>query len=237
MKYRNLVKLFKTFSISDVFNAGLEELQRSLQGTATEGNKISTIGRGTIHHTGQSPSFGGQSSRPNLPQQHIVTMSNQTHRSASSLLGTSSSASVSSSRPLVDSKPPALNLTFPNLTAYANQSGPSPKKKIKLEEKPAATQEIANHRKLILDLKYKNMLDIKEPYIDNLTEMFFLQNGGNLMDFLAWKKRPTPQLVHFLKSGSLDSDDEEESSLERKINNEVKKKKKNLCNKLLKCGL
>ncbi|XP_048751446.2 helicase domino-like isoform X4 [Ostrea edulis] len=206
----------------DVFNAGLEELQRSLQGTATEGNKISTIGRGTIHHTGQSPSFGGQSSRPNLPQQHIVTMSNQTHKSASSLLGTSSSASVSSSRPLVDSKPPALNLTFPNLTAYANQSGPSPKKKIKLEEKPAATQEIANHRKLILDLKYKNMLDIKEPYIDNLTEMFFLQNGGNLMDFLAWKKRPTPQLVHFLKSGSLDSDDEEESSLERKINNEVK---------------
>ncbi|XP_061196592.1 helicase domino-like [Saccostrea echinata] len=149
-------------------------------------------------------------------------MSNQTPKSTSSLVGASSSASVSTSRAPMDSKPPALNLTFPNLTALGNQTGPSPKKKIKLEEKPAATHEIANHRKLILDLKYKSMLDIKEPYIDNLTEMFFLQNGGNLMDFLAWKKRPTPQLVHFLKSGSLDSDDEEESSLERKINNEVK---------------
>ncbi|XP_062606790.1 helicase domino-like isoform X2 [Saccostrea cucullata] len=207
---------------SDAYISDVDELQRPTQGSATQGERSSTVGTGTIHHIGQSPSSGGQSSRPNLPQQHIVTMSNQTPKSTSSLAGGSSSAAVSSSRASVDSKPPALNLTFPNLTALANQSGPSPKKKIKLEEKPAATHEIANHRKLILDLKYKSMLDIKEPYIDNLTEMFFLQNGGNLMDFLAWKKRPTPQLVHFLKSGSLDSDDEEEGSLERKINNEVK---------------
>ncbi|XP_052714540.1 helicase domino-like isoform X1 [Crassostrea angulata] len=149
-------------------------------------------------------------------------MSNQTVKNTSSLLGASSSTPASSNRSSIDSKPTALNLTFPNLTALANQSGPSPKKKVKLEEMPATTQEIANHRKLILDLKYKSMLDIKEPYIDNLTEMYFLQNGGNLMDFHGWKKRPTPQLVQFLKSGCLDSDDEEESSLERKINNEVK---------------
>lgn len=148
-------------------------------------------------------------------------MSNQTVKNTSSLLGASSSTPASSNRSSIDSKPTALNLTFPNLTALANQSGPSPKKKVKLEEMPATTQEIANHRKLILDLKYKSMLDIKEPYIDNLTEMYFLQNGGNLMDFHGWKKRPTPQLVQFLKSGCLDSDDEEESSLERKINNEV----------------
>nr|XP_034338370.1 helicase domino isoform X1 [Crassostrea gigas]XP_034338371.1 helicase domino isoform X1 [Crassostrea gigas]XP_034338372.1 helicase domino isoform X1 [Crassostrea gigas] len=149
-------------------------------------------------------------------------MSNQTVKNTSSLLGASSSTPASSNRSSIDSKPTALNLTFPNLTALANQSGPSPKKKVKLEEMPATTQEIANRRKLILDLKYKSMLDIKEPYIDNLTEMYFLQNGGNLMDFHGWKKRPTPQLVQFLKSGCLDSDDEEESSLERKINNEVK---------------
>lgn len=149
-------------------------------------------------------------------------MSNQTVKNTSSLLGASSSTPASGNRSSIDSKPTALNLTFPNLTAFANQSGPSPKKKVKLEEIPAPTQEIANHRKLILDLKYKSMLDIKEPYIDNLTEMYFLQNGGNLMDFHGWKKRPTPQLVQFLKSGCLDSDDEEESSLERKINNEVK---------------
>lgn len=208
--------------IVDVVDTGLEELQRTKQFAATaEDRNIKTVGRGTIHHTGQSSPFGEQSSRPNLPQQHIETMSNQT-KNTSSVLGASGSVSAPSNRTSGETKPPALNLTFPNLTALANQSGPSPKKKVKLEEKPAPTQEIANHRKLILDLKYRSMLDIKEPYIDNLTEMFFLQNGLNLMDFHSWKKRPTPQLVHFLKSGSLDSDDEEESSLERKINNEVK---------------
>ncbi|XP_022342498.2 helicase domino-like isoform X2 [Crassostrea virginica] len=206
----------------DVVDTGLEELQRTKKFAATaEDRNIKTVGRGTIHHTGQSSPFGEQSSRPNLPQQHIETMSNQT-KNTSSVLGASGSVSAPSNRTSGETKPPALNLTFPNLTALANQSGPSPKKKVKLEEKPAPTQEIANHRKLILDLKYRSMLDIKEPYIDNLTEMFFLQNGLNLMDFHSWKKRPTPQLVHFLKSGSLDSDDEEESSLERKINNEVK---------------
>uniref|UniRef100_K1QQY7 Helicase domino n=1 Tax=Magallana gigas TaxID=29159 RepID=K1QQY7_MAGGI len=79
-------------------------------------------------------------------------MSNQTVKNTSSLLGASSSTPASSNRSSIDSKPTALNLTFPNLTALANQSGPSPKKKVKLEEMPATTQEIANHRKLILDL-------------------------------------------------------------------------------------
>lgn len=54
------------------------------------------------------------------------------------------------------------------------------------------------------------MLEVKESYFDNLTECFFLQNGGGMMDYYAWRKRPTPQLVHFLKSGRLDSDDEED---------------------------
>lgn len=55
------------------------------------------------------------------------------------------------------------------------------------------------------------MLELKESYFDHLTECFFLQNGGGLMDYYGWRKRPTPQLVHFLKSGRLDSDDEEEN--------------------------
>jgi hypothetical protein len=55
------------------------------------------------------------------------------------------------------------------------------------------------------------MLELKENYFDHLTECFFLQNGGGLMDYYSWRKRPTPQLVHFLKSGRLDSDDEDEN--------------------------
>ncbi|XP_060081235.1 helicase domino-like isoform X1 [Ylistrum balloti] len=120
--------------------------------------------------------------------------------------------------------PLGLTHTFPNLTALANQSamGPSPKKKVKVEEKAPATVEIANNRKLILDQKHREMIEIKENYIEYLTELFFLQNSGNMMDYHTWKKRPTPQLVHFLKSGNLDSDEEDDHGQERKINNEVK---------------
>ena len=91
--------------------------------------------------------------------------------------------------------------------------GPSPRKRVKLEEKPAANEEIAAARKLILDERYVQMRGIKENYIEHLTECFYLQSGQNLMDFHSWKKRPTPQLVQFLKSGRLDSDDDEENPL------------------------
>lgn len=92
---------------------------------------------------------------------------------------------------------------------------------MKLEEKPPPTSEVANYRKMVLDNKIKEMLEIKENYIENLSELFFLQNGGNMMDYFVWKKRPTPQLVNFLKSSNVDSDEEEDHGLERKINNEV----------------
>lgn len=64
------------------------------------------------------------------------------------------------------------------------------------------------------------MTEIKENYREHLTELFFLQNGWNIMDYLTWKKRPTVQLLNFLKSGNLDSDDEELGQ-EVKINDEV----------------
>ena len=103
--------------------------------------------------------------------------------------------------------------------------GPSPRKKVKLEEKPAANEEIAAARKLILDDRYVQMRGIKENYIEHLTECFYLQSGQNLMDFHSWKKRPTPQLVQFLKSGRLDSDDDEENPLiylkEKDVHKEV----------------
>ena len=103
--------------------------------------------------------------------------------------------------------------------------GPSPQKKVKREEKPAANEEVAAARKLLLDERYVRMRGIKENYIEHLTECFYLQSGQNLMDFRSWKKGPTPQLVQFLKSGRLDSDDDEENPLiylqEKDVSKEV----------------
>ena len=75
-----------------------------------------------------------------------------------------------------------------------------------------------------MDLKHKQMKEVKAEYFENLTEMFFLQNGNNLIDYHTWKKRPTPQLVTFLKSesGKLDSDEEEDVLQVKEINSEVR---------------
>ena len=98
-------------------------------------------------------------------------------------------------------------------TKIPQSPGPSPRKRVKLEEMPPANQEIAAARKLILDERYLQMRELKESYVEHLTECFYLQSGQNMMDFLPWKRRPTPQLVEFLKSGRLDSDDEDDNPL------------------------
>lgn len=132
-----------------------------------------------------------------------------------------------SDRETVDTKPAIQSIQSATMasTKIPQSPGPSPRKKVKLEEKPPANQEIGAARKLILDECYIQMKEIKENYMEHLTECFYLQSGQNLMDFHPWKKRPTPQLVQFLKSGRLDSDDEEENPLvylqEKDINKEV----------------
>ncbi len=100
------------------------------------------------------------------------------------------------------------------------QSPEQPRKRIKLEEKPAASGEIANYRKLICDEKRREMAKIKVSYKEQLTELFYLQNGGNIMDYFVWKKRPTVHLIDFLRSGKLDSEDEDDNE-EKSINDEV----------------
>lgn len=186
-------------------------------------SRHSGVTGGTIHHHGPIPPRTGSSpSHTNLQQ--MFKMSNQQILKTSGSTGHSSSAFAAANKLLMETRPlSGLSSTFPNLTALANQSssGPSPKKKVKLEEKPPPTSEVANYRKMVLENKIKEMLEIKENYIENLSELFFLQNGGNMMDYFVWKKRPTPQLVNFLKSSSVDSDEEEDHGLERKINNEV----------------
>jgi len=43
-------------------------------------------------------------------------------------------------------------------------------------------------------------------YQEDVTELFFLQNGGNLMDYFSWKKRPNTLLACYLRSESIDDD-------------------------------
>ncbi|XP_041347993.1 helicase SRCAP-like isoform X2 [Gigantopelta aegis] len=177
---------------------------------------------GTIYHHGQSP-VRGTPPLSNL-QQNIIGMNvNQQSQVPQKRPGSAASASTAvspvMSRVVLDTRQMSLG-TIASTTR--NISGGPPKKKIKLEEKPPATPEIAHQRKILLEHKRKEMQEIKENYIEHLTELFFLQSGRNVMEYLPWKKRPTPQLVNFLKSENLDSDEEEEHLQEKRINDEVK---------------
>lgn len=57
----------------------------------------------------------------------------------------------------------------------------------------------------------RRMRSVREKYVENASELFFLHTGGNMMDYYTWRKRsPTPQFVHFLRQHRLDPDDNDE---------------------------
>jgi E1A-binding protein p400, N-terminal len=49
-------------------------------------------------------------------------------------------------------------------------------------------------------------------YDEALAEMFFLENGGNMMDFASWRKKPTQQFLAFAGNRRIESDEDVESS-------------------------
>uniref|UniRef100_A0A2K6U227 E1A binding protein p400 n=1 Tax=Saimiri boliviensis boliviensis TaxID=39432 RepID=A0A2K6U227_SAIBB len=98
----------------------------------------------------------------------------------------------------------------------------------KLEEIPPASPEMAQMRKQCLDYHYQEMQALKEVFKEYLIELFFLQHfQGNMMDFLAFKKKHYAPLQAYLRQNDLDIEEEEEEEEEEKeksevINDEVK---------------
>ncbi|XP_074155978.1 E1A-binding protein p400-like [Sminthopsis crassicaudata] len=93
----------------------------------------------------------------------------------------------------------------------------------KLEEIPPASQETAQMRKQCLDHHYREMEALKETFKEYLIELFFLQHlQGNMMDFLAFKKKLYGPLHAYLKQNDLDFEEEEEEEKSEVINDEVK---------------
>ena len=47
--------------------------------------------------------------------------------------------------------------------------------------------------------------DLRMNFQEKLTQLFFVQSGGNMVDYPAWKVRPFPHLVSYLNSQRLDN--------------------------------
>ncbi|KAJ2952403.1 hypothetical protein O0L34_g6710 [Tuta absoluta] len=71
-----------------------------------------------------------------------------------------------------------------------------PRKRPKL-----ASDDSAPLRKRILEYKLLRLKSLRDRFTEQLSELYFLQAGGNMMDYAAWRKRPpAPQLVTFLEA-------------------------------------
>uniref|UniRef100_A0A182SXC6 Helicase domino n=1 Tax=Anopheles maculatus TaxID=74869 RepID=A0A182SXC6_9DIPT len=77
------------------------------------------------------------------------------------------------------------------------------KKRIKLETEPE--HDISALKKLILEQKYMRLRSIKDRYNEHVAELFFLQTGGNMMEYPVWRKKPpTPAFTNFVRSYKLE---------------------------------
>ncbi|KAI8489001.1 hypothetical protein Bbelb_332250 [Branchiostoma belcheri] len=185
---------------------------------------------GTIHHHGQSPTRGNipPLASPTglghgLPGMGMRQMG-QVEQRRPSYSPTRASYDMNRTSPIASGyvMNPGVSQTSPIRTTTSPHTSPIPVKKQslrRLEEKPPQTPEAAHYRKLLVEHHSKELNQIKELHNERLTELFFLQNGQIMMDYLAFKKRCTPSLLKFLKQHNLD-DDEEEEPKEQRINDE-----------------
>uniref|UniRef100_A0A8C5ALH5 E1A binding protein p400 n=1 Tax=Gadus morhua TaxID=8049 RepID=A0A8C5ALH5_GADMO len=190
---------------------------------------------GTIHHHGpQSPVATG-TALPNLGSPGHITTSNLPpqissiiqgqlarplfEKNAQSMVtgmgapGTGSftvPSSIPTSSPALISPTQGLpnqSLT-PTTSVTMGMKKQTPKK---LEEIAPSNPEVAHLRKQCLEHHSKKMESLKEVFKEYLIELFFLQHlQGNMMDYMAFKKKPCVPLYTYLRQNDLDLEDEEE---------------------------
>lgn len=90
-------------------------------------------------------------------------------------------------------------------TEVATESSPVTPSSISDKSTANMPQDTLQLRQLILEFRKSEMEKIKAVFNSRLQELFFLQGGGNMMDYLAWKRRPNEQLAAFLKANEFAS--------------------------------
>lgn len=217
-------------------NAGLAQLAPTSVGTvqlATSAGTPASIRErrlsqphsqtgGTIHHLGpQSPVASGAA---------LPALANPGHITTSNLPPQISSIIQGQLRPVV------AGVTAPGMTTFGPVPPSSPSrstantpltpKKLqpkKLEEIAPPNAEVAQLRKQCMEHHSKRMESQKDVFKDYLIELFFLQHlQGNMMDYLAFKKKPCVPLFTYLRQNDLDLEDEEDEEEQSEvINDEV----------------
>uniref|UniRef100_A0A8D1F307 HSA domain-containing protein n=1 Tax=Sus scrofa TaxID=9823 RepID=A0A8D1F307_PIG len=206
---------------------------------------------GTVHHLGPQSPAGGAGLQPLSSPGHITTTSLPPQISSIIQGQLIQQQQVLQGPPLTRPLLPGVGVGVGGASAFGMTSPPPPtspsrtavppglsslpltsagsagvrKAPRKLEEIPPASQELAQMRKQCLDYHYREMEALKEAFKEYLIELFFLQHlQGNMMDFLAFKKKHYAPLQAYLRQNDLDLEEEEEEEEEKSevINDEVK---------------
>ncbi|XP_014224907.1 helicase domino isoform X1 [Trichogramma pretiosum] len=125
-----------------------------------------------------------------------------------------SSLSKDAADPLVVSSSSTSSLTCQlALSTDSTSTSSPPAKKCKLQEDVDIPIELAEPnilKQAILDYKLQRLCLVLNEYRENATELFFLQNGGNILDYDKWKKElPTVEYSEFMKKYQLGTDSDE----------------------------
>ncbi|XP_060787242.1 E1A-binding protein p400 isoform X3 [Neoarius graeffei] len=215
-------------------NAGLTQLAPTTVGTvqlaSPAGTPVSVRERrlsqphsqtgGTIHHLGpQSPVASG-AALPALASPSHITTSNLPPQISSIIQG--------QLRPVVAGVTSSGMTSFgavpPSSPSRSTVNPPLTPKKVqpkKLEEIAPPNAEVAQLRKQCLEHHTKKMESLKDVFKDYLIELFFLQHlQGNMMDYLAFKKKPCVPLFTYLRQNDLDLEDEEEEEEQSEVIND-----------------
>lgn len=76
--------------------------------------------------------------------------------------------------------------------------------KVNEEPKPMQQQDLGTIRDKVLEYYLDSIEELKGNYKEKLQELFFIQSGGNMVDYPSWKLRPNPHLLSFLNVYRLD---------------------------------
>ena len=94
-------------------------------------------------------------------------------------------------------------------TEAAAPAGHPPCKKLKLDIEVAnniCSSSNKTMRQRILEKRLARRTRQIESYKDNMSELFFLQSKGNVVDLPTFRKRPSQQYLNFLKSNNAPED-------------------------------
>ena len=140
----------------------------------------------TVHYKGSPLTLPGGSLLPPSPQKSLIP-----HWSSSSVDNHQTPYAPPDS---TTSAPSPVN---PNLL---NSKG----RPIKIEEDDFTDPNLLRQR--VLEFYMQSLEIVRVTYRDKLQELFFLRNGGNMVEYPSWKKRPNPHLTVFLNNSRLDDE-------------------------------